>query len=130
MAVSVLQQLADVATTTSAFHVIEALGFSGIGLAGWRFTLKITQLIESLRGNIRALEVSVKNHIDITPTLIECVQHKKDVEKFVVETQRTLREEMAVLMLEHGSDLRVLSEKVQDTQVTCGKRHGFNGKDK
>ena len=129
MAVSILQQLADVATTSTAFRLIEILGFSGIGLTGWRFTLKITQLIEALRGNVRALEVSVKNHIDITPTLVECVQHKKDMEEFVVETQRTLREEMAVLMLEHGSDVRMLGEKFQDAQVTCGKRHGFNGKD-
>ena len=130
-----LQAVAEVITTArDTYHVIEALGFTGVMSVGWKLVrvfndtkLATSEQFGEVRGDIKALAATVEGHMGNTPTLTDCAEKTAGIHTAIASEARNLREEVAVLMLEHGHDVRVLEKRVTALAVKEGIRTGRNG---
>jgi len=118
--VTILQEVAAVAEKAMGFHIIEVMGFGGVGLAMWRFSLQITGKIADLKGYISTLNQEVKDHIKGAPTLVTCAEQTLHIKKLIDTRDDKLRDEVQYLVLEHA-------DKVEGLIRRENKRWGQNG---
>ena len=115
---SIIQTIADVAQTANSFHAIEAAGFGGIGLAMWRYSLRITNGIAELKGNLRVMNNDLKNHVSHSPVeLMNLVRTEND--KVV--------DRVTAVCVEYGERIETIGSDLADLRIACAKRHGQNG---
>lgn len=129
MMLSLYQTAVDVAQTAGALHLIEGVGFTGLLGLGWKLLrvfhagkVETGKRFGDLRGDIRVLTETVKNHIERTPTEVDCAEHTNKLTGTIAAANNSLREEVAVMMLEHGHDVRALETRVTDLVVKCATR--------
>lgn len=113
---SVIQTATDIAGTASAWHLIEAAGFSGIVGVLWRFSNNVTQKIEAVRGNVRAVDTKLEAHLTHAPTLVTCANNIAHLDNVVQVEVEKLRDEVTALGIDRNGKAVDIQRRVNEVE--------------
>ena len=115
---SVVQAVQEAAGAVTVFHIAQAAGFGGIGLAMWRFSLRITGGLAELKGNLRVMNRDLQHHVTGAPI---------ELENLVRAENDKVVDRVTAVCVEYGEKIELVSSDLADVRIACAKRHGRNG---